>query len=200
MGSLDRSSDPYVDPQTGVLHNLVGATTPADLHRAEADLTAVRTIQLRDAGFVPPTRDAAEVRALHRHVFQDLFTWAGDYRTIDMSKDGGEFFVPCSLLGRALDNVMVQLAERRWLQGLSRPAFIAALAEFYDDLNSIHPFREGNGRTQRLYWSRVAFDAGWILDWRPVTGPTLNDVSRRAREDRDLDPLQAALHRCVRPR
>lgn len=63
-----------------------------------------------------------------------------------------------------------------------------------------HPFREGNGRTQRLFWSRIALDAGWALDWRPIHGTTLDDVSRLAREGGDSGPLQSALDSCVSPR
>ncbi|MFJ2621306.1 Fic family protein [Glutamicibacter sp. NPDC087344] len=74
-----------------------------------------------------------------------------------------------------------------------------ALTSFYDELNYIHPFREGNGRMQRTFWSRVAFAAGWILDWRPIHGTELNEASRAAREDRTMEPLRNALMKCLRP-
>ena len=53
-----------------------------------------------------------------------------------------------------------------------------------------HPFREGNGRAQRVFWSRVARDAGWHLDWRRVSAERNNEASRAAMERSDLRPLR----------
>lgn len=191
--------DPYLEPETGLLRNLIGAKTAAELAQAEADLVAVRIIQLRDHHLVAPTRDIQEVLGLHQHLFQDLFSWAGEIRTINMRRGKGQFFAPCAGIPANLHNVFMNLSGQRYLQDLDREQFTEALARFYDDLNFIHPFREGNGRTQRLFWSRVAFDAGWILDWSPVYGSELNESSRLAREEGDLTALQRTLSKCVRP-
>lgn len=191
--------DPYLEPETGLLRNLIGAQTYAHLAQAEADLVAVRIIQLRDHHLVAPTRDIQEVLGLHQHLFQDVFSWAGEIRTIDMRRGDGQFFAPCAGIRANLHNVFMNLSGQGYLQGLDQERFTDALARFYDDLNFIHPFREGNGRTQRLFWSRVAFDAGWVLDWAPVYGPELNESSRLAREDGDLTALQQTLAKCIRP-
>lgn len=191
--------DPYLEPETGILRNLVGASTSAELAQAEADLVAVRIIQLRDHQLVPSTRDLHELQGLHRHLFQDIFPWAGEIRTIDMRRGDGDFFAPCAGIPVNLDNVFVSLSHQGYLQDLGEGEFLKALAHFYDDLNFIHPFREGNGRAQRLFWSRVAFDAGWILDWAPVYGSELNESSRLAREKGDVAALEKTLAKCVRP-
>ncbi|MGO3886019.1 MAG: Fic/DOC family protein [Mycetocola sp.] len=193
------ASDPYLDPTTGVLINRVGATTATELKRFEADLTTGRTIQMLENGSVARTNDTNELTSIHRHIFQDLFDWAGHIRTIDMSRDGGAFFAPAAGIDLNLDNLFGLLREEHFLTGLDEESFVDRLAVFYDLLNVIHPFREGNGRTQRLLWSRVAFDAGYLLDWRPVHGDLLDEVSRAAREDGDTAGLIDALRLCATP-
>ena len=87
--------DPYVDPATGLLRNLVGALTKEALNDAEGDLAFTRLVQLMDR---PPaaTCDLAELQAIHGHLFQDVYAWAGHIRTVDVRKnvDGAEFFLP----------------------------------------------------------------------------------------------------------
>lgn len=107
--------DPYIDPDTGLLRNEVGATTREDLEQAEGDLVAYRSLELV-ARPPSPTGDLAELRA---------------------------------------DNN---------LQGMTRDRFLERLAYHYEQLNHIHPFREKNGRTQRVFWNRIARDAGRPLD------------------------------------
>jgi cell filamentation protein len=183
--------DPYLDPRTGLLRNLVGADTDADLVAAEGALVFTRAVQLHDQP-PKPTGDLAELQAIHRHLFQDLFDWAGTLRTVDIRKntEGAEFFLPVSLIERASAYVAEQLHADNNLKGMSRDQFIDRLAHHYDELNYLHPFREGNGRTQRVFWSRIARDAGWQLDWRPVQGNVNDAACRIAQEKQDLDPLR----------
>ena len=61
---------------------------------------------------------------------------------------------------------------------------------YYDQLNFIHPFREGNGRTQRVFWNRVAKDAGYRLDWDAVVGQENDNASKLAAEKMDLSGLE----------
>ncbi|MFV0434308.1 MAG: hypothetical protein ACK5LO_10040 [Leucobacter sp.] len=69
-------SDPYLDPTTGVLRNKVGALTRADLASGEGALAFARAVELADTP-VPATGDLNEFRAIHRHLFQDVYDWAG---------------------------------------------------------------------------------------------------------------------------
>lgn len=182
--------DPYLDPATGLLRNLVDAATDADLVAAEGALVYARAIQLLDDP-PPATGDLSELRAVHRHLFQDLFDWAGQIRTVDIRKNiaDAEYFMPVSLIERASAYVAEQLHADNNLQGMQRDQFIERLAVHYDELNYLHPFREGNGRSQRVFWSRVARDAGWKLDWRPVQGEVNDEACRIAHIKQDLAPL-----------
>jgi len=182
--------DPYTDPQTGILRNRIGARTQAALDRAEGDLSRARLVQLADRYPVRPSGDLDELRSIHRHLFQDLYEWAGRTRTVDIRKPGGEPFLPWSRIGTGTAYVFDELRRENHLRGLSRPKFVERLAHHYDVLNYAHPFREGNGRTQRVFWSRVASDAGWQLDWRLVSQERNNEASRAAMERSDLRPLR----------
>lgn len=194
------AADPYLIAATGVLRNLVGATTKEALRRAEGDLATARMIQVQDEQLVEPSRDLNEVCSLHRHLFQDIYDWAGDTREIDFRRGDGLPFAGWQGIQTLAFNMFQELSEQDFLKGLPFGGFVERMAYFYEGLNFIHPFREGNGRTQRLFWSRVAFDAGWILDWRPIHGEELDEVSRVAREDSEQAPLVAALSRCVSAR
>jgi cell filamentation protein len=72
---------------------------------------------------------------------------------------------------------------------MPRDRLIERLTFHYDQFNYLHPFREGNGRTQRIFWSHVVRDAGYVLDWRTVQGKVNDAACRAAAEDRDFDPL-----------
>lgn len=188
-------------PGTSVLLNLAKINSAEELALAEADLANARIVQLMDSGSsaLPDSRDFQEISAIHFHLFQDIYGWAGKLRTIDMNRAGGHFFAPCGYLRINLDHLTVELKEKNFLRLDDRNEFIQELAYFYDLLNWIHPFREGNGRTQRLFWSRVSADAGWILDWRPIQRG-LNEASQRAREDEDFEMLHVLLEKAVSQR
>jgi cell filamentation protein len=197
---LSEANDPYLDPATGVLRNLVGARTRSELDDAEADVVMARATQLTFRP-VAPTGDLAEFRAIHRHLFQDIYAWAGEIREVDLRKNltGAQPFLPASVIRRAADFAADELRQDGMLRGLGRTEFIDRLSHHYDQWNHIHPFREGNGRTQRIFWSRVAADAGWDVDWREVTGAVNDEACRVASELSDLTPLLRMFARIVRP-
>jgi len=190
--------DPYLDPETGILRNLVGARARDSLDDAEGSLSFARLVQL--TGRPPkPTGDLAELCAIHRHLFQDLYDWAGQIRIIDIRKnvEGAEFFLPSGMIERASVFAAGELRSDTALRGLDRAHFIDRRAYHYDQVNYIHPFREGNGRVQRVFWNRIAVTAGWQLDWRPVHGDVNDRASRAASDQRDLGPLRAMFDQIV---
>ncbi len=182
--------DPYLIPGTNVLRNRLELTSGEDLSAAEADLSFVRALQLLDEP-VPGTNDLQELRRIHFHLFQDVYDWAGQLRTIDVRKNvpGAEFFLPVGFIELAASNCFSELAEADHLVGLSRQEFVEQLAYHYEKINYVHPFREGNGRMQRIYWNRVASAAGWQLDWRPVHGEENHLAARAGSDQQDLGPL-----------
>jgi cell filamentation protein len=190
--------DPYLDPQTGILRNLVGAPTREALNAAEGALTVARAMQLMDKPSAA-TNDLAELREIHRRLFGDVYAWAGQLRTVDIRKPDGEPFLPVSMIVRAADFAASELRADGLLRRMERARFIQRLAYHYDSFNYIHPFREGNGRTQRVFWNRVARDAGWQLDWQTVQGRTNDAACRAAAEERDFGPLRAMFESIAKP-
>ncbi|NYJ29339.1 Fic/DOC family protein [Galbitalea soli] len=190
--------DPYLDPDTGLLRNLVGARTKRALDRAEGDLTYIRAVELLERP-VPATGDLDEFRAIHRQLFQDVYPWAGEVRIVDLRKNipGAEHFLSAAAIDRGAMFAAEELRDDAMLRAIDRDRFIARLSHHYDQWNFLHPFREGNGRTQRLFWNRVAADAGWQLDWRTVDGDLNDAACRIAAESRDLGPLRAMFDRIV---
>jgi len=192
--------DPYLDPATGILKNLVGVATQAELDAVEGDLVPIRALRLA-AEPPKPTGDLAELRVIHRFLFSPIYGWAGELRTVDIRKnvEGADYFVPVSMIERAAGFAADELRADDYLRGMDRATFIARLAHHYDQFNYIHPFREGNGRTQRWMWDRIARDAGWRLSWLGVTGVINDAASRIAADDQDLAPLIDMFDRIVTP-
>lgn len=159
-------SDPYLNPHIGILTNLIGARTAVELAAAEADLVAVRTLQLWRHP-PAPSRDLVELKAIHRHLFQDMYPWSGQLRTVVLRKTvpgRGQPFLPVSIITRSAGFVFYQLRQVHYLQHLDRERFIERLAYLYDQVNYLHPFQEGNGRTQRFFFESMAVAAGRWLD------------------------------------
>jgi cell filamentation protein len=142
----------------------------------------------------------SEIQQIHQQLFQDIYDWAGKYRTVDIRKniEGAEPFLPAIQIPASLGYFEANLQGSHHLRELSRSSFIEELAKFYDELNFIHPFREGNGRAQRVYWTRVALNAGWEINWLSITGSENDTACRVASEQKDLEPLQEIFDKSVR--
>lgn len=160
--SLDSSKDSCY-PGTTVLVNKLGLQEQADLDAAERVAVAVHAVEIETA---PPSGPFtfAYYLDLHRRLFQDLYNWAGTLRTINLSKKGTAFY-PASELAELGDAKFRRLQSQHEFRGLTRSAFVAAIADFYHELNMLHPFREGNGRTQRLFFTLLIRRAGYDIDF-----------------------------------
>jgi cell filamentation protein len=102
-------------------------------------------------------------RAIHHHLFQDVYGWAGRYRTVRLAKGTSMFCYP-EHIAREMTRVFSDLKSQAYLRGRSRREFARGAAHFLADLNAIHPFREGNGRTQLTFLALLADYAGHPLD------------------------------------
>lgn len=153
--------DHYLDPASGVLRNHLGITDAAQLEQAEAALVAIRSYELLriplQGGF-----DLAHLQAIHRQLFSDLYEWAGQLRTIDISKGNNRFAHHAHIAGAAA-TLFKQLAEEKNLAGLDAASFSNRAAYYLGELNALHPFREGNGRAQREFASHLAHVNGYYI-------------------------------------
>jgi cell filamentation protein len=163
--------NPYVDPRTGVLRNRLGIADGAELGRAGARLAAAAEVVLFSEQLKLGAYDLAHLRAVHRHLFGAVYDWARDLRTVNMTKEDTVFALVEWLEPQAHE-IFDRLAGVQYLQDLPRERFIEGASQILSDLNALHPFREGNGRTQRAFLRLLAADAGWVghrvVEDRPV--------------------------------
>ncbi|MGE3286747.1 MAG: Fic/DOC family protein [Pseudonocardia sp.] len=188
------SWDPYLDLDSGVLRNRLGITDPAELAQAEAELTALRLAELIGSP-LPGRYDLTHLRAFHQALFGDLYSWAGELRTVSLGRAGHLFPFPEDV-ARVATALFGVLAARDHLHGLPREDFLDGLTGLLADLNALHPFREGNGRTQRAFVAQLARDAGHTLRWAGLTRAE-NTAASRAAFEGDLKPLHTLLDRLL---
>lgn len=155
-------NDPYVMPN-GVLVNLLGLTSTADLNLAEAELVPLRTLQLWESP-LPGQFDLPHLKAIHHHLFQDIYPWAGQIRQVDIAKNE-TIFLPHGQVVAEAGKLFASTAL-----GFSRPELESAercqlMAVVLGRLNYIHPFREGNGRSQRELLNLMIRPWGYWFDW-----------------------------------
>jgi cell filamentation protein len=155
----DAVADPYCYTGTTVLKNIPDIRDQAALDEFEAVMTAQRSDEPLPAGRL----SVAHYRAIHRHLFQDIYAWAGRFRTVRIGKDGSAFCYP-EHIAREMRSTFGKLAQKQHLQGVDRKTFAAEAASFLSMLNAIHPFREGNGRTQTTFLALLADRAGHPLN------------------------------------
>jgi cell filamentation protein len=187
------SWDPYLDLDSGVLRNRLGIIDPPDLAQAEAVLTASRIYDLERSD-LPGSFDLAHLRAFHRHIFGDLYDWAGELRTVSIGR--GSLFCLPEHLGGDGEELFAWLARTGFLRDLDRDAFVHGLTALLSDLNALHPFRDGNGRTQRAFVAQLARSAGHPVRWSAMD-PAENIAACRAAHEGDDARLHAMLDKLV---
>lgn len=183
-------TDPYALPN-GTLRNLLGITDAAELEAAEADITRARLLQIHQN---PPLGafDLAHLQRIHAEIFGDVYAWAGQLRTVEIAKHTP--FCPVQHLRAYADDVFARLRADDSLHGLTRPAFVTAAATLYGDINALHPFREGNGRTQRAFLTALSAAAGWPISWAALDAEENRQASIKSFLG-DNAPLEGMLDR-----
>jgi cell filamentation protein len=159
MAEYDSIEDPYCYPGTSVLRNRPGIRDAAALAAFEAEITHQRAAEPLPHGRLSVTH----YRAIHRHLFQDVYAWAGRFRSVRIEKDGSMFCYP-EHIGQQMRALFASLHAAFFLRGLPPQGFAKQAAHFLAELNAIHPFREGNGRSQLVFLLVLAEYAGYPLD------------------------------------
>lgn len=150
--------DPYCYPGTTVLRNRRNLRRQEALDRFETAITAQRFDEPLPAGKLTEQH----YQRVHRHLFRDVYTWAGEYRTVRISKGDSTFCYP-EHIAREMAKLFADLRRDNNLDGLSAEQFARKAASFLANLNAIHPFRDGNGRSQMAFMALLAARAGHPL-------------------------------------
>lgn len=162
----------YTDPRTGVLRNLADIPDAETLVFAESGAVAKR---LNDLVAAPiKIVGVGSLFEIHRQLFQDIYGWAGKARTVEISKGGRQFF-PTSRFDTAFRHIDSLVKECQRIDCAKKRDLARKLAEVLDALNYLHPFREGNGRTQREFLRLLALEKGWDLNLNPPDNADVYD-------------------------
>lgn len=182
----------YFYPETidamgqGTLRNKYGLRDSEALRFTEYGMTARRARQLRTREvLIPQTYDEAHVRALHGHLFQDVYEWAGQLRTVDMAKGPKGFFANAEQGARDIPEALHQMTRSvgavDWRRA-NRSQFFRGIAETFAWLNHAHPFREGNGRVTKEFLHNVAAQSPrFALDFERLPPDAWNHYSDLSR-------------------
>ena len=185
------------------LKNKLGAASHEALEAAETDYVRNRLLDFAFGLGPKGGFDVAHLKAIHRHLFRDVYEWAG--RTRDervMLSDGaiaseavlrkvdGEPFIQGPLIADCLERITGKLRDENYLRGLGREDFSNRAAALLVELNGVHAFREGNGRTQRVFISELAQDTSHKLDFSCVTRERMVQASIAGNERNDPAMMQ----------
>lgn len=181
------SDDPYVYPGTTTLQNKLDIRSAEALDRVERRFVIQR---IRD-GVPTGDFDLPHLQAIHRHLFQDVYEWAGQIRSVEISKDGSKFQLQ-RYIETGMANVHQRIVGAGYLKGLSPADFAAKAGQIIGDVNHVHPFREGNGRTQLQYLKQLTDQAGHVLALKKLDREAWHQASREANDGR-----YDAMARCI---
>ena len=167
--------DPYLDKETGILRNLLGISDQAELDKAESDLSFLRASELRER-LVKGKFDLLHPQKIHKRLFGDVYDWAGKIRQSEMQK-GNTLFARQMAIESAAKQLFGQLAKEQYLCGLDSDRFSQRAGHYLGEINVLHPFREGNGRTQREFIAQLAQATGHRIDWRGISQADMTRAS-----------------------
>lgn len=186
------ANDPACYPDSDVLRNKADLKDAAFLEEFEFAMFLTRSEEDWPTG----NYDADHYCCLHHHLFQDVYEWAGEYRKIRIGKGGNWFCFPDNIREQ-MDILFADLVDQHWFQNLQKSDFIPKAAHFLAELNAIHPFREGNGRTQMAFVILLCENAGFGFDHTQLDPDRIMDamiVSFNGNEG----PLNAFLANAIR--
>lgn len=188
----------YTLPDGLTLKNKLGLDNHEAIEGAETDYVKDRQLEIQLGQGPAGNFDAAHLKVIHRHLFQDVYEWAGHtrderFRLSDgtiasepvLRKIDGKPFMEGSQMAARLDLIARKLVQENYLRGLQREEFASRAADVMVDLNGVHPFREGNGRTQRTFVRELAQQAGHKLDFSVVSRERMIQASIAGDENGD---------------
>lgn len=189
-------SDVYCYPDTTILKNKLDIHDKEQLLAAEIRLAAIRLYQLQEQ---PIQGDFGfnYLCHIHKHIFQDLYSWAGKIRTVNIAKSN--MFCMVQHIPTYAQTIFPSYHTDCMGAKENPERFISVFTRHYADLNALHPFREGNGRTQREFARELCLKCGYILDLTHTDHEEMLTGSIASFDRGDNSGLEAIFHKCIRP-
>jgi cell filamentation protein len=161
------------------------------LQQIERDISYAKILYLGSHP-IKGTLNLKYLQRIHRYIFEDIYTWAGRIRGGQFFFKGDTEFCRADVIYTYADHTFGKLKSENWLRKLDRKAFIERLAYFMAEVNILHPFREGNGRAQRIFFAELARRAKYELDFGGIDGDALLQADVAA-YNKDYAPLMNLL-------
>ncbi len=180
-------SDPYFYKGTTTLKNQFDLKDGESLNAVERLMTAVRSMELKmnPAIIQREQTNLLQLQAIHKYLFQDVYHWAGELRTIQISK-GNTLFAHPEYIKGYMGQVFKTLNQDD-LKNLSLTDFTHKATYYMAEVNAVHPFREGNGRSTRKLIDQMANTAGYTIDWQQISQHEMIEASK---ESMQADPVK----------
>ena len=187
--------DPYCYPNSRVLKNKFDIHVLNKLHDAERRLSKYRAEELLNSP-IKGRFDFAHLKAIHAYLFQDIYDWAGEVRTVDIAK--GNLFCRCFAIESEATRIFTELKQDKYLENLPAGLFAKRLAYYLAELNALHPFREGNGRTQREFIRQLAYQNNYFVSYSGISQDEMIEASK-ASFNLNYAPLEQLILDHLRP-
>ncbi len=186
----------YCYPDSDVLKNKLNITDKNKLFEAEKELTAIRLRELQETP-IKGKFDFKHLKAIHKYIFQDIYDWAGKERTVEIGK--GNLFCTTSCIQSYAVSVFNKYYSQCFSSKDNYDDFIRVFADNYGDLNALHPFREGNGRTQREFARIICMECGYDFNLSFTTHSEMLEASKLSFDKADSSGFIKIFSRAVTP-
>lgn len=183
----------YCYTGTNVLKNRFGIRNVEQLKKIETDISVIRQNDLLSKP-ISGRFTSSHLCRIHRYLFGDLYSFAGHFRREDIMK-GNTRFLGHQSIKRQLTRILNELHAENCLQGISFDQLVERSAYYFAELNYIHPFREGNGRSTREFMRLLFLSCGYSVDWTAVPVQELLDAMELSVYD--TTALQRILRDCL---
>lgn len=189
-------TDPYLYPGENILINKFNCHDADELFQLEADSTAGNLLWLQMNPIIG-NFDFDHLKKIHYIIFQDVYEWAGKVRTVDIGK--GNLFCRVQFINDYAGSVFSDFNSSCRAAGADRVKFTETLASHYADMNALHPFREGNGRSQREFTRELCLKCGYVLDLTVTTHEEMLSASIDSFDHGNNSGLLEIFRKCVIP-
>ena len=185
----------YCYANSRVLKNKFDIRDASKLAQVERDITGLKIVMLQQNP-IKGVFDIKHLQKIHKYIFEDIYSWAGKLREGEFLVKDDTIFCRGSFINQFAADIHSKLKGEHYLKGLSIEIFAERMAYYMGEINALHPFREGNGRTSRVYFAMLASKAGYDLDFSVLDKEALLDADIFAFE-RDYVPLIRLLKNAI---
>jgi len=186
----------YTDPKTGILRNLQNISDPDVLLFVESSVVIKRLFELHQNPIKIKSIDT--LFEIHKYLFQDIYSWAGKKRLVEISKNDKQFF-PISHFENAFRYIDQLIADFKKTPKENKIILADKLAEILDTINYLHPFREGNGRAQREFLRLLALEKNLILNLNPPDNINIYKRYMKGTIESDVKILSDLIFELIQP-